>query len=71
MKRAIFLGLGILFITNVFASTGGNVEYRGTCKTAVLQVQPLKNACFAAFRRETARAFAKLTEFCKRLYILQ
>jgi hypothetical protein len=35
-----------------------------------LQVQPLKNACFAAFRRETARAFAKLTEFCKRLCVL-
>jgi hypothetical protein len=44
----------------------------GSFKTSVLKEQPLKNACFAACepevrRRETARASAKLTEFCKRL----
>jgi len=32
-----------------------------------LREHPLKNACFAARGRETARASAKLTEFCKRL----
>jgi hypothetical protein len=42
---------------------------RGNCKTSVLKLQPLKNACFVAFRRETARACAKLTEFCNRLYL--
>jgi len=41
--------------------------YRGTCKTSVLQVQPLKNACFAARRARNCIASAKLTEFCKRL----
>ena len=40
---------------------------RGTCKTPVLQVQPLKNAVLQAKSRKTARASAKLTEFCKRL----
>ena len=44
--------------------------YRGTCKTSVLQVQPLKNACFAARRARNCIASAKLTGFCKRLYIL-
>ena len=40
---------------------------RGTCKTPVLQVQPYKNACFAAQRAKNCKASAKLTEFCKRL----
>ncbi len=36
-------------------------------KLQFLQQQPLKNACFAAFRRENAGAWAKLTEFCNKL----
>ena len=42
---------------------------RGTCKTPVLKVQPLKNAVLQTKSRKTARASAKLTEFCKRLII--
>ena len=46
----------------------------GSCKTSVLRELPLKNACFAACEpkvrwRETARASAKLTEFCKKLIL--
>jgi AAA15 family ATPase/GTPase len=43
------------------------LDIGGFCKTSVLQKPPSKTARFAAFRRETARALAKLTEFCKRL----
>ena len=46
-----------------------------SCKTSVLQEQPLKNACFAARRARNCKASAKLTrtegsQFCKRLGIL-
>ena len=49
--------------------------YRGSCKTSVLQEQPLKIACFVgllarARRARNCIASAKLIGFCKRLYIL-
>jgi tetratricopeptide (TPR) repeat protein len=40
---------------------------RSNCKTSVLQLQQLKNAYFAVFRLETAKACAKLTVFFNRL----
>ena len=45
-------------------------KIRDSCKTSVLQEQPLKKACFAARRARNCRASAKLTEFCKRLIII-
>jgi predicted nucleic acid-binding protein len=43
---------------------------RGCCKTSVLQQQPLKNAVLQPMGRKTARACAKVTDFCNRLCIL-
>jgi 23S rRNA (uracil1939-C5)-methyltransferase len=40
---------------------------RGCCKTSVLQQQPLKNAVLQPVGRKTARACAKVTDFCNRL----
>ena len=40
---------------------------RGSCKTSVLQEQPLKTACLAARRARNCIAAEKLTEFCNRL----
>jgi hypothetical protein len=53
---------------------GKSFLYRGSFKTSVLKEQPLKKAVlsnqrFAAIDRKTARASAKLTEFCKKLII--
>ena len=44
-------------------------QLRGSFKTSVLKEQPVKTAVLQAIGRKTARASAKLTEFCKRLLI--
>jgi hypothetical protein len=40
---------------------------RSSFKISVLKEQLLKNAGLQPLGRKTARAFAKLTEFCKKL----
>ncbi|MDR0585386.1 MAG: hypothetical protein LBG57_13720 [Treponema sp.] len=40
---------------------------RGFPKISVLGKQPIKKACFAAFRRETAKVFPKLPGFWENL----
>jgi hypothetical protein len=42
-------------------------DNRGCCKTSVLQQQPLRNAVLQPVGRKTARACAKVTDFCNRL----
>jgi hypothetical protein len=45
------------------------IYYRGSFKTEVLKEQPLKKAVLQAVGRKIARASAKPTGFCKKLYI--